>query len=102
MWTSHFVFLSVPLRFGCLVSDLPVHDWHHLAARVKQRSANWGSGIYLRQEAIENGDIIGFNDREVWGLKNALNLVFNGLKNSQIDPEKLIESKNFNKLLAGM
>jgi hypothetical protein len=88
-------FLHLPTRAACLVGDLPVHDWYHLAPRAGQNPGDWKNGIFNRQAAIEQGDNPGFSTRELWGLKNMISHQFNLLSSIavlQVVPEDFIKA----------
>lgn len=68
LWSMRMVFLHLPVRLACLVSDLPAHDWHHLAHMANQNARAWQCSLHLRQKAIADGDRPGFSQRELWGL----------------------------------
>ncbi|MDM0088660.1 MULTISPECIES: stearoyl-CoA 9-desaturase [unclassified Variovorax] len=68
VWIVKMLFLHLPVRLACLVSDLPAHDWHHLAHMAGQNARAWQSSLHLRQKAIADGDRAGFAQRELWGL----------------------------------
>ncbi|HEV7833488.1 MAG TPA: stearoyl-CoA 9-desaturase [Caballeronia sp.] len=94
-WTIKMAFLHLPTRAACLVGDLPVHDWHHLAPRAGQNPGDWKNGIFNRQAAIEQGDNPGFSTRELWGLKNMISHQFNLLSSIavlQVVPEDFIKA----------
>jgi hypothetical protein len=68
-WAVRMICLHFTVRVSCLVSDLPVHDWHHLAHRAGQNPRDWRHSLYLREAAITNGDLPGFGSRELWGMR---------------------------------
>lgn len=80
IWTFRMTFLHLPVRVSCLVSDLPAHDWHHLAHLAGQNSRDWQRSLYLRQEAIANGDRAGFGERELWGMPSMIEHQFGWLE----------------------
>ncbi len=81
-WILHMTFLAIPYRFGVIVGDLPVHDWHHLCGYAGGVCQNWQQYMSDRQESILNGDPLDLAQREVWGLKNALQLVFDRMSHA--------------------
>ena len=99
-WLGHLLLVALPTRFGCWVGDLPAHDWHHLSGFLGTRNFSWTEAIYLREESVRLDDRLSLGNREVWGIRNALDLVFTGLTNShvRIDDNKKFQSVN----LAGM
>jgi hypothetical protein len=68
-WATRMALVHLPVRVACLVSDIPAHDWHHLAHVAGQNSRDWPRSLYLRQIAIANGDKAGFARRELWGIR---------------------------------
>ncbi|MBI3285879.1 MAG: fatty acid desaturase [Burkholderiales bacterium] len=84
MWSFRMLVLHLPVRLGCLVSDLPAHDWHHLSHMAGQNSKDWINSIYLREVAIANGDIPAFSSRELWGMANMIEHQFNYLESIAI------------------
>ncbi|WP_176059334.1 fatty acid desaturase [Paraburkholderia sp. BCC1876] len=80
IWTLKMTFLHLPIRVSCLVSDLPVHDWHHLAHLAGQNARDWQRGLYLRQAAIADGDRAGFAERELWGMPRMIDHQFGWLE----------------------
>lgn len=71
-WGARMLLLHLPVRMACLVSDLPAHDWHHLAHIAGQSSRDWPRSLYLRQVAIADGDKPGFARRELWGMRRMI------------------------------
>ena len=72
-WWIRAVALHLPARVGVIVADIPAHDWHH-----RHQSAvhdKWTAAIYSRQREIEQG----MNYWDVWGLSNAIRIVFDHL-----------------------
>ncbi|WP_256731156.1 fatty acid desaturase [Ralstonia pickettii] len=83
IWSARMLVIHAPVRLGCLVSDLPAHDWHHLAHLAGQNSRDWPRSLYLRQAAIECGDRPGFAGRELWGISNMIEHQFRWLEYAQ-------------------
>lgn len=98
-WLGHMLLIALPTRFGCWVGDLPSHDWHHLSGFLGKKNAFWSEAIYLREDAVRTNDRLLLGSREVWGIHQALDLVFTGLVNSpvrlnkthKINPKNLAE-----------
>lgn len=67
------------VRLGVMVGDLPAHDHHHLAHHIGHSADRWHIAIFERQRSIDEGDPARLASREVYGLKEALDWVFNGL-----------------------
>ena len=83
IWVIKMVFFHLPARIFVLSGDLIVHDWHH---RCKFGS-DWANAFYARAEMAKKLEDTEFPLTEVWGLGNALNLVFENLsKMPEIDP----------------
>ncbi|PYF82302.1 hypothetical protein DFP75_103128 [Marinomonas alcarazii] len=78
-WYLVNLFYHLPVRLFILVGDLPQHDFHHRHPIV----VNWTNAIELRNEAI--GTIVENEPRylEVWGLHNAIGIVFEQLSQKQ-------------------
>ncbi|WP_186127846.1 stearoyl-CoA 9-desaturase [Burkholderia gladioli] len=72
LWSVKMSFLHLPTRLACLVSDLPAHDWHHLAHMAGQDARDWHRSLHLREIAIAGGDKPGFSRRELWGMPHML------------------------------
>lgn len=70
---------EILVRLGSWVGDLPAHDHHHLAGHVGHNPEDWPKAIFERQRSIDEGDPAGLANREVYGLKAALDWVFDGL-----------------------
>jgi hypothetical protein len=77
-WTLRMV-AELLVRVGVWVGDLPAHDHHHLAGHVGHDVHDWDEAIFERQRAIDVGDKYGIATREVYGIKAALDWVFDGL-----------------------
>ncbi len=78
-WWLRTLLMHVPLRLGVLVGDLPAHDWHHLCGFVRHHPAQWPRAIFARQQAIDAGLSMGMEQRELWGLPQMLNHVFDAM-----------------------
>lgn len=77
-WIVAMCFVHLPIRLFVLPGDLPVHDHHHMGMMDE-----WANAFYSRANAVADMQ----NNApyaEVWGLKNAINKVFEGL--SKMDP----------------
>ena len=83
IWSVRMLVIHAPVRLGCLVSDLPAHDWHHLAHLAGQNSRDWPRSLYLRQAAIACGDRPCFAKRELWGISNMIEHQFHWLEYAQ-------------------
>ncbi|MDD9855646.1 MAG: fatty acid desaturase [Gammaproteobacteria bacterium] len=88
VWTLGMIVFQLPYRYGCLVGDLPAHDWHHVCSFATRSHKKWPEAIYLRQKAIDDRQFPGLEDREMWGLKSALSYVFDRLSRSDYRIEK--------------
>ena len=82
-WTTRML-PEVLVRLGVWVGDLPAHDHHHLAGPLGHDPHDWDEAIYERQRAIDEGDEHGLAQRELYGLKAALDWVFDGLANAKV------------------
>jgi hypothetical protein len=80
LWLLKMTLFHLPVRLACLVSDLPAHDWHHLAHIGGQSSRDWTYSLHLRQAAIADGDRAGFGKRELWGLRRMIEHQFRWLE----------------------
>jgi len=70
-WWVRFIFYHYPVRIGCLVGDLPAHDWHHFS--LSQSNAKWTNAIIEREKFMNNDNV------ELWGLYNMVkSCFFNG------------------------
>lgn len=78
-WWARTLFLHVPVRLGVLVGDLPAHDWHHLCGFLRSHPAQWPFAIFARQRAIDAGQSMGMEQRELWGLPRMLDHVFEAM-----------------------
>lgn len=88
LWLARMTFIHLPTRLFVLSGDLVVHDWHHRCGF----GADWANAFYARAAMCEKLKDTDHPLTEVWGLKNALDLVFENLsKMEEIDPE-LIEN----------
>jgi len=74
-WWSKMILVHLPVRYGVLAGDLPVHDFHHLVPAEH----DWTRVFWSRQESIESGDRYRMAQREFCSLGEALTKVFEGL-----------------------
>ena len=81
-WWSRMILVHLPVRVGCLVGDLPAHDWHHLSCFIRNGSM-WTTAIYNRQQLIDIDNSLKMDERELWGLYDMLTHVFMLLSNSR-------------------
>ena len=73
------------MRIAIVPGDMPVHDHHHIFVK-----ADWSNGFFERQKKVEEGVAY----REIWGVFNAINLVFDKLESlSPITPEQAREAE---------
>ncbi len=79
-WWAGMILVHAPMRLGCLVGDLPAHDWHHLCGFLRQAPALWPTAIFARQSAIDGGNSMGMERRELWGMHSMLEHVFSALE----------------------
>lgn len=78
VWIVRLLMHAV-VRVSVLVGDLPVHDVHHLTGPMKLDLTNWRTAIFDRQKHIDQGDRCKLGMREIWGLDNAIDRVFQGM-----------------------
>lgn len=84
-WWTSLLCWSLPLRIAIVPGDMPVHDHHHIFVK-----ADWSNGFFERQKKVEEGVAY----REIWGVFNAINLVFDKLESlSPITPEQAREAE---------
>ena len=74
-WLFRVFALHIPTRLCVLPGDLCQHDFHHRHPR-----GDWSNAGYERQRDLTAG-CPGWPEpyREVWGLDNAIDVVFTGL-----------------------
>lgn len=80
IWVVKMALIHAPMRVGCLVGDLPVHDAHHLYSDAKLNAPTPRDLIFARQASIDAGDPVRFAERELWGVFAMLDWVFDGLE----------------------
>lgn len=71
-WTARMLFYHLPCRMFVLTGDAPQHDFHHVAPN----NPNWTVSAYERRDVIASGQM---EDREVWGLFAAIDIVFSNI-----------------------
>jgi hypothetical protein len=71
-WILRTVFYHLPCRVLVLTGDAPQHDFHHMAPNNRR----WTVSAYERRDAVEAGKM---EDREVWGLFEAIDMVFENI-----------------------
>jgi hypothetical protein len=71
------------VRTAVWVGDLPAHDHHHVVGHVGHDAHDWHEALFERQRSIDEGDRCGLAEREVYGLKAALDWVFEGLETAE-------------------
>lgn len=74
---------QLAVRLGVWVGDLPAHDHHHLVGPVGHDPHDWDEAIFERQRSIDEGDPSGLAAREAYGIKSALDWVFDGLASAK-------------------
>jgi hypothetical protein len=75
-WVVRTLFYHLPCRILVLTGDAPQHDFHHMAPNNRR----WTISAYERRDAIMSGKM---EDREVWGLINAIGIVFDSISTVQ-------------------
>jgi hypothetical protein len=84
-WCMKMLFVHLSVRLFVLPGDLVVHDWHHRCGH----GDDWANAFYSRQQAMINLKADEPPYMEVWGLKNAINRVFENLSQmAPIHPDK--------------
>lgn len=68
-WGARMLFYHLPCRLLVLAGDAPQHDFHHMVPSGRR----WTVSAYERQDLIETGAM---EDCEVWGLFEAIDMVF--------------------------
>ncbi|WP_046756585.1 fatty acid desaturase [Kordia jejudonensis] len=76
-WSIKMLFIHLPIRLFVLSGDLVVHDWHHRCGF----DADWANAFYARTLKSLELKNTSHPLTEVWGLANALDLVFESLSN---------------------
>jgi len=71
-WGVRMLFYHLPCRMLVLAGDAPQHDFHH----VVPNGWRWTVSAYERRDTIATGKM---EDREVWGLLEAIDIVFDNL-----------------------
>jgi hypothetical protein len=71
-WATRMLFYHLPCRMFVLTGDAPQHDFHHAVPS----NPNWTVSAYERRNAIAAGQM---EDREVWGLFEAIDIVFSNM-----------------------
>jgi len=85
-WFLRMAFIHVPLRLLAWNGDMPAHDHHHDLAK---KGDDWPNFIYTRERAISSLKNEDGRYTEIWGLKNAINAVFDSLSSHpSINPSK--------------
>lgn len=95
-WLARMLCVHIPVRMAVLVGDLPAHDWHHLAASIGHDPGNWPHAIYERQRAIDEGNAIGMDYRELWGIGDILNHVLQKMSKAPPVSGRNAALQNFN------
>jgi hypothetical protein len=88
-WWINMFLIHIPTRLFVLVGDLPQHDWHHR----NPKDRNWTNAAYARQHDLEK-NCPGWPESytEVWGLFNAINLIFQDFSSMPVYNFKVILS----------
>lgn len=81
-WGARMVFYHLPCRMFVLTGDAPQHDFHHIVPN----GWNWTTSAYERQQTILAKKM---EDREVWGLFAAIDIVFRNFSTVQEHPAEL-------------
>lgn len=81
-WWLRLVLVHLPARLLVMVGDTPCHDHHHRYPR----SPGWANYFSAREDDIRRGHPHWPPYTEVWGLTEAINMVFDSL--SVADPAR--------------
>lgn len=97
-WITRLLLLHIPTRMCVLVGDLCQHDWHHRRPR-----GDWSNAAYERQRDLAAG-CPGWPEpyEAVWGLDNAIDVVFEGLASLPPLPEPPSLARDVDKVVLGM
>ena len=74
-WGSRMLLIHFPTRYLVMTGDTVCHDYHHRHPTAK----NWAQYLFARQHDIDNGHAGWPPYREVWSLRNAIDLAFDSL-----------------------
>lgn len=81
-WILSMLFYHLPARLFVLVGDLPNHDFHHRYPATP----NWMVAAYARQLDIDGADPNAPPYSEVWGLFQAIDVMFGGMSRALPTP----------------
>jgi hypothetical protein len=82
-WCARMLFYHLPCRMFVLTGDAPQHDFHHIVPN----GWRWTMSAYERQDTITAHKM---EDREVWGLFAAIDIVFRNFSTVQDHPSELV------------
>jgi hypothetical protein len=82
-WCARMLFYHLPCRMFVLTGDAPQHDFHHIVPN----GWRWTMSAYERQDTITAHKM---EDREVWGLFAAIDIVFRHFSTVQDHPSELV------------
>lgn len=89
-WIFRMLLIHLPIRLFVLPGNLCQHDHHHRS----KFGSDWANSIYSREAMAREFRNSGEPLTEVWGLYNAIDMVFDNLsKMKPINPE-LVENDN--------
>ncbi|MBD2443403.1 fatty acid desaturase [Dolichospermum sp. FACHB-1091] len=88
-WSTRMLFIHLFSRLFIMVADTPCHDYHHR----HPHSTDWANYIFARAQDLDSG-CPGWPEpyTEVWGLYNAIDLMFESL--SQLQPFDHIDTSD--------
>ena len=98
VWVTRLLLLHIPSRLCILPGDLCQHDWHHRFPR-----GDWSNACYERGRDLA-ARCPGWPEpyREVWGLDNAIDLVFQGLASLPPLPKSTLLALDIDEVLLSM
>lgn len=80
-WAARMLLIHLPARLVVLTGDTVCHDFHHRYPRAD----NWANYMFARRDDASRGHPGWPPYREVWGLTNAINLMFDSLSACDAD-----------------
>lgn len=81
-WSGRMLFYHLPCRMFVLSGDAPQHDFHH----VVPNGWRWTVSAYERQDTVTANKM---EDHEVWGLFEAIDIVFVHFSTAREHPSEL-------------
>jgi fatty acid desaturase len=81
-WGARLLFYHLPCRMFVLTGDAPQHDFHHVVPNGRR----WMMSAYERRDTVAARNM---EDREVWGLFAAIDIVFRHFSTVREHPSEL-------------